>query len=44
VEIITNKKVCSPSDIVYSEAADGKHDYESWSKVFPVFLIWAFGK
>lgn len=44
VEIISNKKVCPPGDIVYTETADGRHDYESWSKVFPSFLVWAFGK
>ena len=44
VQIITNKKVCPPGDIIYTEAANGKHDYESWSKVLPLFLIWAFGR
>ena len=44
VQIITNKKVCPPGDIIYTEAANGKHDYDSWSKVFPLFLIWAFGR
>ena len=42
IEIIKNKNVCPPSDIFYKESADGKHDYVSWQKVFPEFLIWAF--
>ncbi|MEO6733369.1 MAG: alpha/beta hydrolase-fold protein [Ferruginibacter sp.] len=42
VEIIKNKKVAPPSDIVYVESAGGKHEYASWQKVFPEFLIWAF--
>ena len=42
--ILREKKICPPQDIVYSESAAGKHDYESWSRVFPDFLVWAFGK
>jgi enterochelin esterase-like enzyme len=42
IEIIKNKNVCPPSDIVYNESVEGKHDYESWKKVFPEFLVWAF--
>jgi len=44
VELIKTKNVCSPDDIVYTESAEGKHDQQSWSKVFPDFLVWAFGK
>ncbi len=44
VELIKSKNVCPPSDIVYKESNGGKHDYEAWSKVFPDFLVWAFGK
>lgn len=42
--LIKSKNVASSSDIVYKESADGKHDYASWAKVFPEFLVWAFGK
>ncbi|CAN5481067.1 hypothetical protein BH11BAC5_BH11BAC5_54360 [soil metagenome] len=42
--IIQNKNVCPPGDIVFTESPDGKHDYASWSKALPGFLIWAFGK
>jgi predicted alpha/beta superfamily hydrolase len=44
VEIIKSKNVCPPGDIVYKDSAEGKHDHESWSKVFPDFLVWAVGK
>ncbi|MBL0357953.1 MAG: hypothetical protein IPP72_14215 [Chitinophagaceae bacterium] len=44
VELIKTKNVCSPDDIVYTESAEGKHNQQSWSKVFPDFLVWAFGK
>jgi enterochelin esterase-like enzyme len=44
VEIIKNKNVCLPTDIIYRESADGKHDYASWRKSLPEFLIWAYGK
>lgn len=42
--ILRVKKICPPQDIVYTESAAGKHDYETWSRVFPDFLVWAFGK
>lgn len=42
IEIIKSKNVCPPSDIVYRESAEGKHDYTYWQKVFPAFLKWAF--
>ncbi len=44
IELIKNKNVCPPEDINYTEVKEGKHDYESWSNVFPQFLIWADGK
>ena len=44
VEIIKKKNVCPPGDIVYVESADGKHDYASWKKELPLFLLWAFGR
>ena len=42
VEIIRNKKICAPDDIIYIESPNGKHDYTSWKKALPAFLIWAF--
>ena len=44
VELIKSKNVCLPDDIRLVEDTNGKHDYESWSKQLPAFLIWAFGK
>lgn len=44
IEIMKNKNFVSPSDIVYTESPDGIHEYLSWSKVFPDFLVWAFGR
>ncbi len=44
IAIIQNKNVCPPGDIVFHESKEGKHDYESWSKVFPEFLVWAVGR
>ncbi len=44
VEIIKNKNICLPEDIRFVQEPNGKHDYESWSKQLPAFLIWAFGK
>ena len=44
IELIKSKHVCLPEDIILTEDANGKHDYPSWSKQLPAFLIWAFGK
>ena len=44
INIIKNKNICAPADIVYKESPDGKHDYPYWSKALPDFLTWAFGK
>jgi enterochelin esterase-like enzyme len=44
VELIRKKNVCPPQDIVYTESKEGQHNYDSWSRVFPQFLIWAVGR
>jgi enterochelin esterase-like enzyme len=44
VELIKSKNVCLPDDIRLVEDVNGKHDYESWSRQLPAFLVWAFGK
>ena len=44
IALIQSKNVCLPGDIKFIEDANGKHDYESWRKQLPAFLIWAFGK
>ena len=44
IELIKSKNVGPPNDIVYTEIKEGKHDYPSWSHVFPQFLTWAVGK
>lgn len=44
IELIKSKNVCLPDDIKLIEDSYGKHDYQYWSKHFPSFLIWAFGK
>lgn len=44
VELIKKKNVSPRQDIIYTEVKDGKHDYDSWSSVFPGFLVWADGK
>ena len=44
IELIKNKNVSSPDDIIYTEDVNGMHDNISWSHWFAVFLIWAFGK
>jgi enterochelin esterase-like enzyme len=44
ITIIKGKNICLPDDIIFAEDANGKHDYNAWSKQLPAFLIWAFGK
>lgn len=29
-------------DVVYEQTAGGRHEYETWAKVLPKFLMWAF--
>ena len=31
-------------DIIYEEIKDGRHNFVTWSKIFPQFLLWAFAK
>lgn len=33
---------CPVSDLCYVQVDGGRHDYETWSRVLPEFLIWAF--
>lgn len=44
IGIIKSKNVAAADDIVYKEVKEGRHDYASWSRAFPDFLIWAAGK
>ena len=44
IDVIKMKNVSPPQDILYTEVKNGRHDYDSWSNVFPQFLIWADGK
>jgi enterochelin esterase-like enzyme len=44
VQLIKNKNVCLPEDVVYTEDANGIHDYTSWRQQLPAFLLWAFAK
>jgi len=44
VQLVKSKNVCLPEDVMYTEDAEGIHDYISWSHQLPAFLIWAFGK
>lgn len=42
IALLEQKNVVSPQGVVYVQAPGGTHDYASWRKVFPDFLIWAF--
>lgn len=35
---------CRPEQIAYHEVKGGRHDYETWSRVLPIFLTWAFNR
>ncbi len=43
ISLLEKKNVTDAQGIVYRESPDGIHDYSSWNKVFPDFMIWAFG-
>lgn len=32
----------SAKDIIYHEVAGGRHNYDTWSQIFPIFLKWVF--
>ncbi len=44
INVMKSKNFISSGDISYTEVKEGKHDLNSWSHVFPQFLIWADGK
>lgn len=44
IDLLKSKNICLPDDIRFTEDANGKHDYGTWKKQLPDFLIWAFGK
>lgn len=44
ITTLENKKSISKPDIHFMESPAGTHDYDSWRKNLPLFLIWAFGK
>ena len=44
IAVLRNKQIALPGDIVFTEDPNGKHDYNSWSRQLPAFLVWAFGK
>lgn len=44
INILKSKNSILATDIQYEESASGTHDYASWKKTMPKFLIWAFGK
>lgn len=44
IALIKTKNIAGANDLQYTEDATGKHDYSSWSRQLPGFLLWAFGK
>jgi enterochelin esterase family protein len=40
VELLLEKGYKMHLDIQYREVQDGKHDYDTWSAVFPEYLVW----
>lgn len=33
---------CRPTQMTYVEVLGGRHDYQTWARVLPEFLVWAF--
>ena len=44
IDLIKKKNVSPPQDIIYTEIKEGSMTIDSWSKVFPQFLVWAEGQ
>ncbi len=41
---LENKGYKNDKDVIYREVDGGEHNQNTWKKVLPEFLIWAFGK
>jgi iron(III)-enterobactin esterase len=41
---LEKKGYSKDKDLIYREVEGGNHNHETWSKVLPEFLIWAFGR
>ena len=44
IALLEKKNVVVQGAVIYRELPDGEHNFETWSRVFPEFLVWAFGK
>src|SRR5262249_6152174 len=44
IEALVAKGYDRERDIRYLELPDGKHDVPTWTRAFPVFLKWGWGK
>lgn len=44
VAILKAKNIAAPTDIIYKQNQEGKHELASWSNVFPEFLVWSVGR
>ena len=42
IALLEKKNLVPAEGIVYKESLKGEHNYNSWSEVFPEFLVWAF--
>ncbi len=41
---LEKKGYSKDEDLIYREVEGGRHNHETWARVLPEFLIWAFGK
>jgi predicted alpha/beta superfamily hydrolase len=44
IRVLKKKGGALPQDLYYLEVEKGRHHPETWAKVLPDFLAWAFGK
>ncbi|HEU5054328.1 MAG TPA: alpha/beta hydrolase-fold protein [Hanamia sp.] len=44
INLVKSKNVAADSDFTFVENKNGSNDFDSWSHVFPQFLLWAEGK
>jgi enterochelin esterase-like enzyme len=42
IEALVSVGYQEKKDVIYVEVEGGRHNYETWSKIFPEFLKWAF--
>ena len=44
IELLDGLGYKQPQEIFYFQVEDGEHNYETWRRILPAFLCWAYGR